>query len=133
MDKKSYDFVNFTLPLSALLRGNTSKDDVGKLVNIWKNSETEYGKLVVKNTIKSSDIRELIDKGLIKGNYIVSSLMPEQVVELTTEGKEILKHYLLKEQSAFDKAAEAKPIIKTASTKQSKGFNLKRHREENGD
>lgn len=123
--KKSYDFTNFTLPISALGKINTSKNDMEKLVNIWKNSDTEYGKLVIKNNIKSSDIKEMIDKGLVKGNYILSAMMPEQVVELTTEGQELLKHYLLKENSVFDKKSETKSAVKTAS----KSFNLKRFRE----
>jgi DNA-binding PadR family transcriptional regulator len=116
------------LPLSALLKPLASKEDTDVLVEIWKSSESHDGRLVVKSGVNPAKIRMLIEHGFVKGNnYLASSLMPEQVIELTEEGKQILRERLLAEQSTFQRRSCSRSFQKVASSERPT-FNLSEFR-----
>lgn len=118
MKKISNDLINY-LPISSMMRESDmlTKDESTTLVEIW-NHDQKNGYAVPQN-VASEHVMSLISKGYIKFPVAYASfsrLSAPEIVHLTKKGTDAVKTIILSsESSTFDKTANNKLLIKTAS------------------
>ena len=101
------DFINY-LPLQAIQihRAPLSNKEAQTLYTIWDCDRDENGDILLSNNIDAMQVASLKTKGLIRSKPSMASVLngSSNVIEITKQGKEVIRNIVLyTEKNSFEK------------------------------
>lgn len=96
------------LPLQAIgISLQLSSKEAGTLLKLLDARKDQYGRLIVPIEIDPMTVLALMDKGCVKNASYPYKTSMTNVVEITAEGREIIKKLILSSPSAYEMGKKA--------------------------
>lgn len=99
------------IPLQALgLTTTLNSKSASTLMQIFEGDRDHYGRCIVPQAVDALDVVDLIDKGYLKNAAYPYLASATNVVDITAQGKQLLKSLILSSPSKFDLKKTASKI-----------------------